>query len=207
MFRIRNLICVFIAAVSLFSLSSCEFKPAIAVGLPDPQEALNEFFTDVCAGDFEKADRYLDGVSLRMKGNFSGPFSESLYAYLLKSFRFDPIDNVDSHLTKADCKVVFTCLDPALLADDLKTLTTTLGKAHIASGDKDYLEEKDGRLTLSDAGAEKTAVEALDELMKTPKKYDSTHTYDISMSYSDGRWIITLPDELYEAMSCGFNRK
>ena len=53
-------------------------------------------------------------------------------------------------------------------------------------------------------GAERTAVEALDELMKTPEKYCSTKLYDISMSFSEGKWTIQLPDDLYEAISGRF---
>ena len=172
MFRFSKILRIILSAAIILTMCSCEFKTAVAVGIPKPEDSITDFFDCVCAGNYSDADRYLSGFSLKMNGQFTGPFSEKLYDYLQKSFRYRLLEMNDDNPAFFECKVEFTFLDNNLLADDLKALATERGKAYIAANNMEYLEKKDGVLELSDEGAERTAVEALDELMKTPSHKD-----------------------------------
>ena len=204
MSRLKGFISVILSLAALLSLSACEWPQAVAIGIPEPDQSVNDFFSNICSGDFENADRYLDGVSLRISGEFSGSFSEKLYHYLLKSYQYHLDDRIIREADKARFRVSFTSLSPALLAVDLKRVTTEIGQSYLNEMNQEYVVENNGVLSLSDTGAERTAIEALDQLMTSPEKYYVTNSYDLSAYYKNGKWYIIISDEFYNAVSGGF---
>ncbi len=201
----KKITCIFVIFATVLSLSACDMPIKIIGSIPEPRDTVTGFFDSVCAGDFKKSDKYLSGMSLSMKKDIEGHFASKLYDYLVKSYAYQINGDVVSSQLDAECKVDFTYLDLNLLSDDLKARSTQLGKRYIAENKEGYVEEKDGAINLTDSGAEKIAEEALDDLMKNSEKYCSTKTFDITLKYSGGKWLISLTDELFEAISGGFD--
>ena len=201
----KKLVCLFTALATGLMISACSMPVKIIGGIPEPKDTVTAFFDSVCAGDFKQSDKYLSGMSLSMKNQIEGQFAQNLYDYIVKSYRYRLIGDVHSSQLDADCKVEFTSLDLMLLSDDLKSLSTRLGKRYIAESREGYVEEKDGSITLTDEGAEKIAVEALDQLMTDPDKYCSAKTYDIILKYQSGQWLISITDDLFDAICGGFS--
>ena len=201
----KKLICMITVFAAFMSLTACEMPMTVIGSIPEPRDTVESFFDSVCAGDFAESDKYLSGVSISMKKQAEGEFAQKLYDYLIKSYRYKINGQVTSELLDADCKVDFTYLDFNALAGDLKTASTTLGKRYMSSELKeDYVEKKNGSYSLTDEGAEKVASEALDILMENQEKYLSTRSFDIKLKYSQGKWLIDLPDELFYAICGGF---
>ena len=189
----------------LLSLTSCEMPMKIVGSIPDPKDTVTTFFDSVCAGDFAESDKHLSGVSLSMKKQVEGEFAKKLYGYLLQSYDYKIDGEVTCDLLDANCRVDFTYLDLNLLSGELKNLSTKLGKRYVTEVKDGYVEEKDGSYSLSDEGAEKVAAEALDSLMNEAEKYRSTRSFDICLKYSNGKWLVDLPDELFYAICGGFD--
>ncbi len=201
---VKRTFCLLIALAAMVSLSACDMPMSIVGDLPEPEETVTCFFDSVCEGDFEGADEYLSGVSLSMRDKVTGVFSQKLYDYLLKSYSYQLKGPVKSDGLDAECAVDFTYLDLNLLNEDLKNLSTKIGKSYISEAKEGYVEKKDDAISLTDEGAEKIAAEALDSLMATPEKYYSTKTFKMRMKYSFGKWLIYMTDDLFEAISGGF---
>jgi hypothetical protein len=201
----KKLICILSVIAVLMSLTACEMPMKIVGSIPDPKDTVTTFFDSVCAGRFAESDKYLSGVSLSMKKQVEGEFAKKLYDYLIQSYDYKINGEVTCDLLDANCKVDFTYLDFNLLSGDLKKISTKLGKRYVTEAKDGYVEEKDGAYSLSDEGAEKVAAEALDSLMKEADKYRSTRSFDIVLKYSNGKWLIDLPDELFYAICGGFD--
>lgn len=201
----NRIISVIACLVAFASLSSCAMPMKIVGDIPAPEDTVTAFFDSICAGDFNESDQFLSGMSLSMKKNVEGVFAQKLYDYLVKSYKYAINGKVNCDQLDADCKVDFTYLDFNLLSEDLKAKSTKLGKKYIAESKEGYVEEKDGSIKLTDEGAEKIAAEALDELMSTPEKYCSTNTFNVTLKYGGGKWLICLSDYLFEAICGGFD--
>ena len=80
-----------------------------------------------------------------------------------------------------------------------------MGKNYIAESREGYVENKNDSIILTDEGAEKIAAEALDSLMTNTEKYYTTKTFDIKMKYVSGKWLILMTDDLFDAISGGFD--
>ena len=139
---IKRLMCTIMAMAAMASLCACSMPMKIIGNIPDPTSTVTSFFDSVCAGDFKESDQYLSGVSLSMKNNVEGVFSQKLYGYLLKSYSYRINGEIITHQLDASCKVDFTYLDFNLLSDDLKKTATNLGKKYIAENAEGYVEEK-----------------------------------------------------------------
>lgn len=202
----KRLLCLFSVLAVLVSFTACEMPMKVVGSIPEPEETVKAFFDSVCAGKFAESDRYLSGVSLSMKKEIEGEFAQKLYDNLLKSYGYRIDGEVVAESLDASCQVEFTFLDLNLLSDDLKTASTTLGKKYVKETKEGYVEDKDGSYLLSDAGAEKVAAEALDQLMNDRGKYCSTKKFDLHLKYSGSKWLITLPDELFYAICGGFDQ-
>ena len=173
MSKITKIVSIIVSFITISLLSSCELPMAV-VGIPNPKNTVTDFFDCVCSGDFAKADEYISGVSISMKNDVSGNFSNKLYGYLLQSYSYTQTTDVQSDNIDAWCTVDFTYLDLNLLANDLKELSTKMGKNYIAESREGYVENKNDSIILTDEGAEKIAAEALDSLMTNPEKYYTT---------------------------------
>ncbi len=202
----KKMICLIAFFAVLMSMTACDMPMKIVGNISDPKDTVTAFFDSVCDGNFAESDRYLSGVSLSMKKQVEGVFAGKLYDYLIKSYRYQINGDVTSESLDANCKVDFTFLNPNLLSGDLKAESTKLGKKYVKEIKEGYVQEKNGTWSLSDEGAEKVAAEALDSIMSNSGKYCSTKTYDLSLKYSGGKWLIDLPDELFSAICGGFEQ-
>ena len=198
----KRLLCAVSAVFVLFSLSACAFPTKIIGSFPEPEDTVKEFFDSVCAGDFEKSDTYLDEVSLVLKNQPDDIFSEKLYAYLLQSYSYTVEGQVKKSQFSAECSISFTYLNFNLLLDDLKAGSTKLGKRYIAESKEGYVTSDENGISLTDEGAKKIAAEVLDAMMTKPEKYYSTNTYDIQLRYNSYKWLVYIPDDLFDAI-CG----
>ena len=201
----KKLTCIVAVFAVLLSLTACDMPMKVIGSIPDPKDTVITFFDSVCAGDFAESDKHLSGISLSMKKQVEGVFSQKLYNYLLKSYCYELRGEVYSEKLDANCKVEFTSLDLNLLSGDLKSAATKLGRQYMAETKEGYVEKKGDSYTLSDEGAEKVAAEALDSLMTSSEKYCSTRTYDINLKYGNGKWLINLPEDLFSAICGGFD--
>lgn len=189
------------AFFALVSLSGCTLPTKVIGYFPEPKDTVTAFFDSVCSGDFEKSDTYLDGVSLVVKNQPQDIFSQKLFDYLLKSYRYQLIGNVKKNRFDAECQVSFTYLDFNLLIDDMKAASTKLGKRYIAESKEGYVTADENGISLTDSGAQKIAAEVLDRLMSEPEKYYSTQIFDVSLKYNSYKWLVYIPDDLFEAIS------
>ena len=201
----KRMMCIILAMASIATLCACSMPMKIVGNIPDPRNTVTSFFDNVCAGNFKESDKYLSGVSLSMKSDVEGVFSQKLYDYLLKSYGYQINGDITTDQLDAACKVDFTYLDFNLLSDDLKKTATRLGKKYMAENTEGYVEEKEDGVSLTDEGAEKTAADALDLLMSSPEKYYATKTFDLNLKYSGNKWLIYMTEELFDAISGGFD--
>ena len=201
MLSLKKLLCVFTAFFALISLSACTLPTKIIGDFPDPEDTVTAFFDSVCAGDFEKSDTYLEGVSLVVKNQPQDIFSQKLFDYLLKSYQYQLIGNVNKKQFEADCQISFRYLDFNLLTDDMKSASTKLGKRYIAESKEGYVTADENGISLTDSGAQKIAAEVLDSLMVEPEKYYSTQIFDVSLKYNSYQWLVYISDGLFEAIS------
>ena len=193
---------IFTVFFTLIALSSCSLPTKIIGTFPEPEESVTGFFESVCTGDFEKSDTYLDGLSLVVKNQDEDVFSKALCKYLLESYHYELVGDLHKEQFSAEGKVSFTYLDFNLLINDLKSGSTKLGKRIMAEGKEGYVKQDDNGITLTDDGAKKIAAEVLDSLMSSkPERYYSTKTFDIQLKFNGKKWLVYIPDELFEVIS------
>ena len=201
----KRILFLFTALAAILSLSACDMPLKIVGDIPEPADTVTAFFDNVCKGNFNKADEYLSDMSLSMKNDIDGVFAQKLYSYLVESYKYKINGDVSCSQLNASCKVDFTYFDFNLISEDLKSMSTKLGKRYIAENREGYVDEKDGAVILTDDGAEKIAAEALDELMKDSEKYCTSKTFDIKLKYNGSKWLISITDDLFYAISGGFD--
>lgn len=93
----------------------------------------------------------------------------------------------------AVAKVRYTCLDSAKLTERLAVLSRKLGKKLAESGVA--VDNDQAAMELFDKAVAKLSADDC-------RKYYSTVTLDIELSYIDGKWRIVVTPELYDAL-CG----
>ncbi len=195
---------IIITVVALLAVclqfSGCEF-PTVGIGdLPSPQGTVEEFFDSICTGNLDKANTYLLNSSVSMDGETSGEFADELLGYLRASYDYKLVGDAEVNGLYATQKVVFTYLDPNILAEDLREQSTKVGQKYINTRDENYTTIEDGKCALTDEGAEQAAIEALEILMQTPEKYYNEKGFDIQLQYTQKAWHIELSDELFNAI-------
>ena len=199
--------CFILSLVICLLLGSCDFPMRVVGNIPDPQQSVEGFFDSVCEGDFKKADTYLGDVSISMKEEVTDGFSKKLLQYLKESYRYEITEKAKTDSLNASQTVIFTYLDFSLLTDDLRARSSKIGQKYLAEHNETYTETTDNTSILTDEGANLVAEEALDSVMKkNPEKYYTSETFDIRMKYQNGKWIILIDNELFEAISGKFSQ-
>ena len=201
MMSFKRFLCAISVFVSVALLSACSLPTTIIGSFPEPEDTVTALFDSICSGDFEKADTYLDGVSLVVKNQSEDVFSQKLFEYLLESYKYELIGGLNKKQFEAKCKVSFTYLDFNKLLKDLNTASTKLGKRYIAESKEGYVTEDENGITLTDDGAKKIAAEVLESMMSEPGRYYSTQIFRVDLRYNSYQWIVSIPDELFEVIS------
>lgn len=182
-------------------LSGCSFPMTVIGTIPPPDGTVKDFFDGLCAGDYAKADACLSSGSVAVKSTPDDIFSQKLLEYLQQSYRYRVVGAVEAEQTSAHAQVELTYLDFNLMADNLKTHSTIIGKKYIHSQHPDYTQVEDGGCTLTEDGARKVAAEALDLIMHEPEKYCATRVFSVELRYKDRAWKIVMDDDLFEAIA------
>ena len=140
----------------------------------NPQNAVTGFFNALKAGNYDEACSYLENYSsLGLDRTPESAEGQIMLSALKRSYDYSLSGNIVLLGTKANQKVLLRYLD-----------LQALDEAALAMTDLDYSS-------------------ALQQILSNPDSCCTSDFYDVTVSYTDGKWLMVLDNDLLAALQGG----
>ena len=164
--------------IVIFSLALCfiGMNRSVLFARPagNPQMAVTGFFNALKAGSYEEACRYVDNYSsLGLENTPESEEGQLMFAALKRSYDYSLSESVALAGTKASQKVLVRYLDLNLVDQAARSLS----------------------------GVEYNT--ALRQVLADPESCCTSDFFDIPVTYTDGKWLMTLSNDLLTALQGG----
>lgn len=204
--KARGFWAILAAVLTVLALLVCVTAPALGAALTvaegDPQETVDQFFSTLLLGNYEKAYACLN--TYRSLGLENIPATEAggkVYAALRQSYSYKLYGDCEIDGLTARQPVIFTYLDLTAIRRDLKAaadarlenMAQTMSRGELYDGNGD----------LRPGIADRAYAEAVDVLLSRPADYTVTTALVLSLSYGDNGWHIDADNTLLDAVSGG----
>lgn len=168
----------------------------------NPQETVTAFFDAVCSGNYDAAYEQLrDYADLGLAAQPSTPAGQKVYEALHRSFSY-ALEG-ESRTDKLDAKqtVRFTYLNlPSMESDvEAETKRQIENIVNSRSVSQVYDENKHYRPEVT----EEAYLAALDTVLANAESYYTEESFDLSLTYTDGRWQLLTSPALLRALNGG----
>ena len=140
----------------------------------NPQNAVTGFFNALKAGDYEAASGFVENYSsLGLENTPESEEGQILFSALKRSYDYSLSESISLDGTKASQKVLLRYLD-----------LQALDEAALAMTELDYSS-------------------ALQQVLANPDSCCTSDFYDVTVSYTDGKWLMVLDNDLLTALQGG----
>lgn len=202
-----NLFCgllavLFAGAAMVLCLAAGSVGTMVAKPSGDPQEAVSGFFDALCAGDYEGACGYLNGVTdLGLSGQPSDPVGQTMFAALQSSYSYALNGSCIQEQLSARQEVLFTYLDLTSIASDVGEETMTVLDSFVQERPRSQLYDSNNEY-LPEVTQEAYA-QAVDRVLKRAGDYYVTASLQLDLQYVDGAWLLTPNQAFLKAITGG----
>lgn len=168
----------------------------------DPQQTVTVFFDDLCAGDYDGAYAQLrDYSDLGLAAQPSTPAGQKVYEALHRSFSYQLEGDCSTDKLDARQAVRFSYLNLPSMEGDVEAETKRQIEAIVNSRpvsavydeNKHYLPEVTQEAYLA----------ALDTVLAHAEDYYTEESFELSLTYTDGRWQLLTTPALLRALNGG----
>ena len=197
-----------VMAVLMFGL--CLFASVVGFNLGtvyvrtdvDPSETVIKFYQAMIDGDYATAyDCLGDYSSIGLENQPETEEGRLLYDALKDSYSFTLHGAPKLDKLEAKQTVAFRYLNLSAVESEAKKKVDSLLKKYVESHDRREIYDSDGVYLQS--ATDEVYLQALQEALADAEKYYTSSEYDVTLTYSDGRWIMNTNPEMLKAFLGG----
>lgn len=192
-------------AVAISALAALLCLLASSVGIliakpeGDPQRSVTGFFDSLEAGDYDAAYSHLSTYSsLGLENTPADSVGKMIYNALKESYSYELYGQCSVDKLSASQQLQFTYLDLTAMQADVQTalmqkleeIVMVRPKAEVYDENNKYLPEV----------TEEAYAAAVEEVLKSARKYYATTGIQLQLEYEDGRWLVVPSQSLLKAL-------
>lgn len=192
-------------AVAISALAALLCLLASSVGIliakpeGDPQRSVTGFFDSLEAGDYDAAYSHLSTYSsLGLENTPADSVGKIIYNALKESYSYELYGQCSVDKLSASQQLQFTYLDLTAMQADVQTalmqkleeIVMARPKAEVYDENNKYLPEV----------TEEAYAAAVEEVLKSARKYYATTGIQLQLEYEDGRWLVVPSQSLLKAL-------
>lgn len=192
-------------AVAISALAALLCLLASSVGIliakpeGDPQRSVTGFFDSLEAGDYDAAYSHLSTYSsLGLENTPADSVGKMIYNALKESYSYELYGQCSVDKLSASQQLQFTYLDLTAMQADVQTalmqkleeIVMARPKAEVYDENNKYLPEV----------TEEAYAAAVEEVLKSARKYYATTGIQLQLEYEDGRWLVVPSQSLLKAL-------
>ena len=196
--RYHRLSVFLVAFWMLLSFSSCSFNTTVVTNADEPDMVISAFFSSLKQKNYDECDKLFSDVFTIKATNTSGSaFTEALVDQYIDNLDYQLVGDIEINGINAKQKIQFTTFGKAAFLDWIRENKTKiernyLSKKQIAEVDHQNTDEINDMLIFA-------LYEYADNLSLT------TTELDLSLRFSNNRWLIVGDQNLIEAIYGGIS--